>query len=131
MDLYKKLTVDLQKFILSQLDNLTTYSLLEKKVQGLYDLRQRVNKRKKRITQLAEKKAKTATVITSKPKDIIKLTLTIPFPRSTSATPKTREMTLTLNITYYNCGEKGHYASDCLQPRKVGGDLKEIEGGLD
>ena len=67
MDLYEKLTVDLQESILSQLDNLTTYSLLEKKVQGLYDLRQRVNERKKRITQ----------------------------------------------------------------PRKVGGDLKEIEGGSD
>ena len=44
-----------------------------------------------------------------------------------SAAPKTQEMTPTPEITCYNCGVKGHYASDCLQPRKAGGDLREIK----
>ena len=44
-----------------------------------------------------------------------------------SAALKTREITPTPEITCYNCGVKGYYASNYLQPRKAGGDLREIK----
>ena len=139
MDLYDKLTIELQTVLVPVLDTLPTYELLAARVTA-------IDQEQKWISQRAAK-AKAARLIYGRPPAITTTTRPVaihyksgdhfppstkslsvpPAPRVHSSDQKPRSPTPASDLKCYNCDQHGHYASACPNPRKASADLKEFE----
>jgi hypothetical protein len=135
MDLYDKLSTDLQKGMASHLVDLNTYNKLAACCLSLDTELQRINARVDRQKRLAEGKSRTDTTTS---KTFTPASTSAPF-KSTSFVPRvsaspepTRQATPGLtssSVTCYNCKKPGHFSCDCPEPRRA--DLKEIKENKD
>jgi hypothetical protein len=137
LDLYDKLTTQLQRGIAPNLRSLDTYAELAASCQSLDTELKRITARE--IQQRRQRSAVAAPLI-STDSTALRLTSTMPTgPRLDSVAPRASKATDSLRInqsrqatpldpttvTCYNCHKPGHIAPSCPEPRK--GDLKEIE----
>jgi len=136
LDLFDKLTTQLQEKLAAQLRTLDTYEELSASCLSLDAELRRIAARSERRKLLRNKPSPLAV---SAPLGIGPSTLDITTrtrnasvaPRNTSITPRNQELRQTTPaapnamVTCYNCSKPGHYAPDCPEPRKT--DLKEIE----
>ena len=139
LDLYDKLTTQLQRGIAPNLRSLDTYAELAASCQSLDTELKRITARESQ--QRRQRSVATAPLISTAP-TALRLPSTMPTgPRLDSVAPRaskapdnlrvnqSRQATpLDSTITCYNCHKPGHIAPSCPEPRK--GDLKEIEEEL-
>jgi hypothetical protein len=135
IDLYNKLSTNLQKGIASHLIDFDTYDKLTAYCLSLNTKLQRINARVNRQKRLAEEKSRTDTIAPktftlASTSALFKSTLFVP---RVFAFPKpTRQATFSLTsllVTCYNCKKPGHFSRNCPKLRRA--DLKKIEKNKD
>jgi hypothetical protein len=144
MDLYDKLTADLQLALLPVLSTLTTFNALCTRAievdQERKWISQRVQKAKQERLQASRMVLQTSTprsltsssgfVAPSYPATY-KVRSTSPQPRVHFADQKPRSPTppppSEQQPICFKCGQPGHYASACANPQKASADLKELD----
>jgi hypothetical protein len=135
IDLYNKLSTDLQKGIAFYLVDLNTYNKLTACCLSLNTKLQRINAYINRQKRFAEGKSHTNTIAF---KTFTLASTSAPFkstpfvPRVSASPEPTRQATPGLtssSVTCYNCKKPGHFFCDCPKPRHA--NLKKIEKDKD
>jgi hypothetical protein len=135
INLYNKLSTNLQKGMASHLVNLDTYNKLAACCLSLDTELRRINTHVNRQKRLAEGKSCTDTTVSKTfiPASTSALFKSTPFVLRVSASPElTRQATpglTSLLVTCYNYKKPGHFSRDCPKPRRA--DLKKIKEDKD
>jgi Zinc knuckle len=133
MDLYDRLTTELQRGLAANLPRIESYEELAAYASSLDSELKRIAIREERQKRYREKLPARLQVTSGPSATHITSTRGMPTPsypsqRLRADTPRTEPRRLTpaeAPIICYNCGEPGHKAPACPRPPK--GDLKEIE----
>jgi hypothetical protein len=141
LDLYDKLTVELQTSLVPVLSTLTTFSDLCTRALEVDQERKWISQRvmKARAAKLAYGRTlpltgsvKPSTALSGPVNALpsaIKTRPHSPTPKVHFSEPPPRSPTPPVDskVMCYNCGRPGHYASACTSPQKPSADLSELE----
>jgi hypothetical protein len=145
LDLYDKLTVDLQTSLIPVLSTLTTFGELCARAMEVDQERKWISQRvvKAKAAKLAYGRALplTASVkqstassgsVTTLP-SAMKTRSPSPSPRVHFSDAQARSSTPPADskVICYNCGRPGHYAAACTNPQKPSADLSELERAIE
>jgi hypothetical protein len=145
LDLYDKLTVDLQTSLIPVLSTLTTFGDLCARAMEVDQERKWISQRvvKAKAAKLAYGRALplTASVkqstassgfVTTLP-SAMKTRSPSPSPRVHFSDSQARSSTPPADskVICYNCGRPGHYAAACTNPQKPSADLSELERAIE
>jgi hypothetical protein len=141
LDLYDKLTVELQTSLVPVLDTLTTFSDLCTRAVAVDQERKWISQRvaKHKAAKLAYgrvlpltgsvKQSSTSSGSATALPSAMKTRPPSPSPRVHFSDSQARSPTppIESKVTCYHCGRSGHYASACTHPQKTSADLSELE----
>lgn len=141
LDLYDKLTVELQTSLVPVLSTLTTFSDLCTRAIEIDQERKWISQRVMKIKATkpaygrvlplmapAKQSMVSSGSVTALP-SAIKTRPPSPSPRVhfSDSQPRSPTPPVDSKVTCYNCGRPGHYASACTSPQKPSADLSELE----
>ena len=145
LDLYDKLTVDLQTALVPVLSTLTTFNTLSTCAIEVDQERKWISQRVLRARAVARNYGQTQ-LLTDAPKaqapnygsvnnntPAFKVRSISPAPRVHFADSKPRSPTPPPDsrVTCYNCGQTEYYALVCTSPQKPSADLQELERAIE